>query len=159
MLIPRSLKDWLFVMPLTTSLTMWMNTCHMSNHGRTRLLDRSSLTIIAVGKNRFYNDSTSLLRRKESQSTMWSCFKKHTFELGRSCRRPQRMHIIKCWNSNPNLPQRVVSHSLGMRYAISVSFTSGMNAKVDRRLDSGTARTTPMIPSFVDPRGRMARRA
>ncbi|TYK02447.1 NBS-LRR type resistance protein [Cucumis melo var. makuwa] len=28
------------------------------------------------------------------------------------------MRIIKCWNSNPNLPQRVVSHSLRMRYAI-----------------------------------------
>ncbi|TYK04839.1 CACTA en-spm transposon protein [Cucumis melo var. makuwa] len=29
-----------------------------------------------------------------------------------------RAGTIKCWNSNPNLPQRVVSHSLGMRYAI-----------------------------------------
>uniref|UniRef100_A0A9I9E5H2 NBS-LRR type resistance protein n=1 Tax=Cucumis melo TaxID=3656 RepID=A0A9I9E5H2_CUCME len=25
---------------------------------------------------------------------------------------------IKCWNSNPSLPQRVVSHSLRMKYAI-----------------------------------------
>ncbi|KAA0040189.1 CACTA en-spm transposon protein [Cucumis melo var. makuwa] len=32
-----------------------------SNHGRTGLLDRSSLTIIAAGQSRFYNYSTSLL--------------------------------------------------------------------------------------------------
>ncbi|KAA0035927.1 NBS-LRR type resistance protein [Cucumis melo var. makuwa] len=32
--------------------------------------------------------------------------------LERSCRRPSRMRTIKCWNSNPSLPQRVVSHSL-----------------------------------------------
>ncbi|KAA0046958.1 CACTA en-spm transposon protein [Cucumis melo var. makuwa] len=25
---------------------------------------------------------------------------------------------IKCWNTSPNLPHRVISHSLGMRYAI-----------------------------------------
>uniref|UniRef100_A0A9I9E4T8 NBS-LRR type resistance protein n=1 Tax=Cucumis melo TaxID=3656 RepID=A0A9I9E4T8_CUCME len=75
-----------------------------SNHGRTRLLDRSSFTIVAVGQSRFYNDSTSSLRRKGSRSTVWSCFEKHTFEPGRSCRRPERMSIIKCWNSNPSLP-------------------------------------------------------
>ncbi|KAA0037464.1 NBS-LRR type resistance protein [Cucumis melo var. makuwa] len=40
------------------------------------------------------------------------------FEPGRSCCKPQRMHIIKCWNSSSSLPQRVVSRSLGMRYAI-----------------------------------------
>uniref|UniRef100_A0A9I9EKV4 NBS-LRR type resistance protein n=1 Tax=Cucumis melo TaxID=3656 RepID=A0A9I9EKV4_CUCME len=89
-----------------------------SNHGRTRLLDRSSLTIIVAGPSRFYNDNTSSQREKESWSIVWSCSEKHTFELERSCRRPPRMHIIKCWNSNPSLPQRVVSHSLRMKYAI-----------------------------------------
>ncbi|KAA0045596.1 NBS-LRR type resistance protein [Cucumis melo var. makuwa] len=62
--------------------------------------------------------SMSSLREKENQSIVWSYFGKHTFKLGRSCRRPPRMRIIKCWNSNPNLPHRVVSHSLRMRYAI-----------------------------------------
>ncbi|XP_050935042.1 uncharacterized protein LOC127143842 [Cucumis melo] len=89
-----------------------------SNHGRTRLLDRSSFTIIVAGPSRFYNDSTSSLREKGSRSIMWSCSRKHMFEQGLSCRRPPRMRIIKCWNSNPSLPQRVVSHSLRMRYAI-----------------------------------------
>ncbi|KAA0045227.1 NBS-LRR type resistance protein [Cucumis melo var. makuwa] len=28
------------------------------------------------------------------------------------------MYIIKCWNSNPSLPQKIVSHSLRIRYAI-----------------------------------------
>ncbi|KAL0544593.1 hypothetical protein IC582_019710 [Cucumis melo] len=27
------------------------------------------------------------------------------------------MHIIKCWNFSPNLPQRVLNHSLETRYA------------------------------------------
>ncbi|KAA0026073.1 NBS-LRR type resistance protein [Cucumis melo var. makuwa] len=60
----------------------------------------------------------SLLKEKGSRSIVWNCFGKHTFELGHSCRRPPRMRIIKCWNSNPSLPQRIVSHSLRMRYAI-----------------------------------------
>ncbi|KAA0032152.1 CACTA en-spm transposon protein [Cucumis melo var. makuwa] len=89
-----------------------------SNHERTRLLDRSSFTIIAEGQSHFYNDSMSSLRKKESRSTIWSCFGKHTFDLGHSYCRPQRTRIIKCWNSSPSLPQRVVSHSLGMRYAL-----------------------------------------
>ncbi|KAA0061328.1 NBS-LRR type resistance protein [Cucumis melo var. makuwa] len=82
-----------------------------SNHERTRLLDRSNLTIIATGQSRFYNDSMSSLRKKESRSTVWSCFGKLTFEPGRSYHRSHRMRI-------PSLPQRVVSHSLRMRYAI-----------------------------------------
>uniref|UniRef100_A0A9I9EFX1 CACTA en-spm transposon protein n=1 Tax=Cucumis melo TaxID=3656 RepID=A0A9I9EFX1_CUCME len=89
-----------------------------SNHGRTRFLDRSSVTIITVGQSRFYNDSTSRLRKNRSWSIVWSSFEKHTFESERSCGRPQRMSIIKCGNSSPSLPQRVVNHSLGMRYAI-----------------------------------------
>ncbi|KAA0046333.1 NBS-LRR type resistance protein [Cucumis melo var. makuwa] len=65
----------------------------MSNHGRTRLLDRSILTIRAAGQSRLCNDSMSLLRKKKSRLIVWSYFEKHTFELGCSCRRPQRMHI------------------------------------------------------------------
>ncbi|KAA0042154.1 NBS-LRR type resistance protein [Cucumis melo var. makuwa] len=42
-----------------------------SNHGRTRLLDKSSLTIIAAGPSRFYNDNTSSLSIK-SQPTLES---------------------------------------------------------------------------------------
>ncbi|KAA0058377.1 CACTA en-spm transposon protein [Cucumis melo var. makuwa] len=42
---------------------------YWSNHGRTRLLDRSSLIIIAASQSRFYNDSTSSLSKEGSQST------------------------------------------------------------------------------------------
>ncbi|TYK20270.1 CACTA en-spm transposon protein [Cucumis melo var. makuwa] len=54
---------------------------------RIRLLDRSNLTIIAVGQSYFYNDSMSSLRKEGSQSTVWSCSDKHTFEMGCSCPR------------------------------------------------------------------------
>ncbi|KAL4018466.1 hypothetical protein IC575_022062 [Cucumis melo] len=37
--------------------------------------------------------------------------------MGRSCYRPWRMRIIKYWNSILSLPQMVLSHSLGTRYA------------------------------------------
>ena len=47
--------------------------------GRTRLLDKSSLTIIAAGQSRFYKDNTSLLSKEGSRSTVWSCFEKHMF--------------------------------------------------------------------------------
>ncbi|KAA0061130.1 CACTA en-spm transposon protein [Cucumis melo var. makuwa] len=76
---------------------------------RTKLLDRGNLTIIVGGLSRFYNDSTSSLREKGSRSIMWSFFGKHTFELERSCRRPPRMRIIKCWNSNPSLGSQLFS--------------------------------------------------
>ncbi|TYK05793.1 CACTA en-spm transposon protein [Cucumis melo var. makuwa] len=59
--------------------------------------NRSSLTIIVADPSHFYNDSTSSLREKGSRSIVWSCFGKHTFKLRRSCRRPPRMRIIKCW--------------------------------------------------------------
>ncbi|KAA0034856.1 NBS-LRR type resistance protein [Cucumis melo var. makuwa] len=98
-------EDWHFL------CDHYMSRAFQCNHGRTRLLDRSSLTIIATGQSRFYNDSTSSLRKKGSRSIVWTCFKKHMFEPGRSCRRPQRMRI-------PSLPQKVVSRSLGMRYVI-----------------------------------------
>ncbi|KAA0043579.1 NBS-LRR type resistance protein [Cucumis melo var. makuwa] len=62
--------------------------------------------------------STVHSRSNHGWSIVWSFFEKHTFELGRSCRRLPRMRTIKCWNFNPSLPQRVVSHSLRMRYAI-----------------------------------------
>uniref|UniRef100_A0A9I9EHT0 Uncharacterized protein n=1 Tax=Cucumis melo TaxID=3656 RepID=A0A9I9EHT0_CUCME len=39
-----------------------------SNHGQTRLLDRSNLTIIVAGRSRFYNDSTSSTKRKVGRS-------------------------------------------------------------------------------------------
>uniref|UniRef100_A0A9I9EDE3 CACTA en-spm transposon protein n=1 Tax=Cucumis melo TaxID=3656 RepID=A0A9I9EDE3_CUCME len=81
-------------MRIDTSSTTSISAVHSrSNHGRTRLLDRSSLTIIVAGPNRFYNDSTSSLREKRSQSIVWSCSKKHTFKLERSCRRPRRMRL------------------------------------------------------------------
>ncbi|KAA0059127.1 gamma-aminobutyrate transaminase POP2 [Cucumis melo var. makuwa] len=53
------------------------------NYGQTRLLDRSNLTIIAEGQSHFYNNSTSLLSKEGSRSTVWSCSGKHTFETGR----------------------------------------------------------------------------
>uniref|UniRef100_A0A9I9EDD2 NBS-LRR type resistance protein n=1 Tax=Cucumis melo TaxID=3656 RepID=A0A9I9EDD2_CUCME len=102
----------------TSSATIISSVHSRSNHGQTRLLDRSSLTIIVTGPSRFYNDSMSSLKEEGSRSIVWNCYEKHTFELGYSCRGPPRMRIIKCWNSNPSLPQRVVSHSLRMRYAI-----------------------------------------
>ncbi|XP_050944812.1 uncharacterized protein LOC127150611 [Cucumis melo] len=70
------------------------------------------------GSKSFLQRQLSSLKEKGSRSIVWNCFGKHTFELGHSCRRPPRMRIIKCWNPNPSLPQRVVSHSLRMRYAI-----------------------------------------
>ncbi|TYK01073.1 CACTA en-spm transposon protein [Cucumis melo var. makuwa] len=70
------------------------------------------------GSKSFLQRQYELLREKESRSIVWSCSGKDTFGLGRSCRRASRMRIIKCWNSNSSLPQRVVSHSLRMRYAI-----------------------------------------
>uniref|UniRef100_A0A9I9E577 CACTA en-spm transposon protein n=1 Tax=Cucumis melo TaxID=3656 RepID=A0A9I9E577_CUCME len=82
----------------------------LSNHGPTRLLDISSLTIIVAGRSCFYNDNMSSLSKERSQSIVWSCFDKHTFEMGLSYRRPQRIHI-------PSLPPRVLSHSLRTRYA------------------------------------------
>ncbi|TYK01695.1 NBS-LRR type resistance protein [Cucumis melo var. makuwa] len=45
-------------------------------------------------------------------------FRKTHVRAGMFGRRPQRMRIIKYWNSNPSLPQSVVSHSLRMGYAI-----------------------------------------
>uniref|UniRef100_A0A9I9EHD9 Uncharacterized protein n=1 Tax=Cucumis melo TaxID=3656 RepID=A0A9I9EHD9_CUCME len=66
----------------------------MQEQSRTnKATSKSSLTIITVGQSRFYNDSTSSLKRKGSRSTVWSCFEKYTFELGCSCHRLQRMHI------------------------------------------------------------------
>ncbi|KAA0036188.1 NBS-LRR type resistance protein [Cucumis melo var. makuwa] len=88
----------------TTSVTTTSVVHSRSNHGRTRLLDRSSLTIIVAGRSHFYNDSTSLLSKEESWPIMWSYSDKHTFKTGRSCHRQWRMHIIKCWNSSPSLP-------------------------------------------------------
>ncbi|TYK09574.1 NBS-LRR type resistance protein [Cucumis melo var. makuwa] len=79
---------------------------------------RLNLFILQLIRLCWLSCSMSSLREKENQSIVWSYFGKHTFKLGRSCRRPPRMRIIKCWNSNPNLPHRVVSHSLRMRYAI-----------------------------------------
>ncbi|KAA0042484.1 NBS-LRR type resistance protein [Cucumis melo var. makuwa] len=102
------------------------------------LLDRSSLTIIATGQSRFYNDSMSSLSKEESRSTMWSYSDKHTFNPGRSCRRPKRMRIIKRFNSSPSLPQRIVSHSLRMRYAIRCWSTKReiqLQAKLDEALE------------------------
>ncbi|KAA0036833.1 NBS-LRR type resistance protein [Cucumis melo var. makuwa] len=118
-LVPTHQTHWLDVMRIGTSSTTIISAVHSrSNHGRTRLLDRSSLTIIVEGPSRFYNDSMSSLKEEGSRSIVWNCSGKHTFELGHSCRRPPRMRIIKCWNSNLSLPQRVVSHSLRIRYAI-----------------------------------------
>nr|ADN34241.1 NBS-LRR type resistance protein [Cucumis melo subsp. melo] len=102
----------------TSSATIISAVHSRSNHRRTRLLDRSSLTIIVAGPSHFYNDSMSSLKEEGSRSIVWNCSEKHTFELGHSCRRLPRMRIIKCWNSNPSLPQRIVTHSLRMKYAI-----------------------------------------
>uniref|UniRef100_A0A9I9EMI5 NBS-LRR type resistance protein n=1 Tax=Cucumis melo TaxID=3656 RepID=A0A9I9EMI5_CUCME len=96
-----------------------ISTFNMSNHGRTRLLDRSSLTIITAGQSRFYNDNTSSLRKRGvarpcrvvSENTRSSRDVRITGRTGCACK-------TKCWNSSPSLPQRVVSHSLRMRYAI-----------------------------------------
>ncbi|TYK20930.1 ABC transporter C family member 2-like [Cucumis melo var. makuwa] len=60
---------------------------------------------VVVGQSRFYNDSTSSLSKEWSQSTVWSCSSKYTFETEHLCHRQRRMHIIRCYNSNPNLPQ------------------------------------------------------
>ncbi|KAA0051777.1 NBS-LRR type resistance protein [Cucumis melo var. makuwa] len=88
-----------------------------SNHGRTMLLDQSSLiNIEARDPSRFYNDNTSSLSNKVSQLTMWSYSRKHTFEMARLFCRPLRMHIMKLWNSSLSLSQRILNHSLERRY-------------------------------------------
>uniref|UniRef100_A0A9I9ED03 CACTA en-spm transposon protein n=1 Tax=Cucumis melo TaxID=3656 RepID=A0A9I9ED03_CUCME len=74
----------------------------------------------ALEQSRENKDATEyeLAERKGEPIDCVELFWKHTFKLGCSCCRPQRMCIIKCWNSNPSLPWRVVSHSVRMRYAI-----------------------------------------
>ncbi|KAA0026290.1 CACTA en-spm transposon protein [Cucumis melo var. makuwa] len=52
------------------------------NHGRTRLLDRSSLTIIAAAQN-FYNDSMSSLSKEGNWWTVWSCSNKLLTKIGK----------------------------------------------------------------------------
>ncbi|KAA0044988.1 gamma-aminobutyrate transaminase POP2 [Cucumis melo var. makuwa] len=55
-----------------------------------------------------------LVEQRAESVDRGSCSNKYTFELRRSCRKPQKMHITLV----PSLPQRVVTHPLGMRYAI-----------------------------------------
>ncbi|TYK18447.1 CACTA en-spm transposon protein [Cucumis melo var. makuwa] len=65
---------WLDVMRIDTSSATTISVVHSrSNHRRTRLLDRSSLTIVVAGSSYFYNDSTSSLREKGSRPIGWSC--------------------------------------------------------------------------------------
>ncbi|TYK18157.1 CACTA en-spm transposon protein [Cucumis melo var. makuwa] len=71
----------------------YMSRAFQSNHRRTRLLDRSNLIIIVTSQSRFYNDSTSSLSKEGSQSIVWSCSIKHTFETGRSCPRLRRLRM------------------------------------------------------------------
>ena len=66
-----------------------------SNHRRIRLLDKSSLTIIAANPSCFYNNSMSSLNNEVNQSTMSSYSRKHTFEMTRSFCRPLRMRACK----------------------------------------------------------------
>ncbi|TYK29014.1 CACTA en-spm transposon protein [Cucumis melo var. makuwa] len=59
-----------------------------SNHGRTRLLDKSSLTTIVVGRSHFYNDNTSSMRNEASWSTSGviqanTCSSWHVHSAGR----------------------------------------------------------------------------
>ncbi|TYK28648.1 CACTA en-spm transposon protein [Cucumis melo var. makuwa] len=105
------LEDWYFLHD------HYMVVHSRSYHRSTRLLDRKNLTIKAAGQSRFYNDNTSSLSKEVSRSTLWSCFDKHTFEKGLLYRSSERIRIIKCSNSSLNLPQMVLNHSLGTRYA------------------------------------------
>ncbi|KAA0035855.1 gamma-aminobutyrate transaminase POP2 [Cucumis melo var. makuwa] len=86
---------------LNTFKEFWGD-CHRhfkkSNHGPTTLLDRSSLTIIAASRRRFYNDSTSSLSKEGSRLIMSSYFESNARTL-------------------VQLTQRVLSHSLRTRYA------------------------------------------
>ncbi|KAA0025161.1 CACTA en-spm transposon protein [Cucumis melo var. makuwa] len=62
----------------------YMSRAFQSNHRRTRLLDKSSLTIIAAGTSRrFYSDSISSLSNEVNQSIVWSYSSKHTFDMAR----------------------------------------------------------------------------
>ncbi|KAA0055453.1 CACTA en-spm transposon protein [Cucumis melo var. makuwa] len=94
--VPTHQTHWLDVMRIGTSSATIISVVHSrSNHGRTRMLDKSSLTIRVAGPSRFYNDSMSSLKEKGSRSIVWNYFGKQTFELGHSCRRPPRMCM--CW--------------------------------------------------------------
>ncbi|KAA0048475.1 NBS-LRR type resistance protein [Cucumis melo var. makuwa] len=64
-----------------------------SNYGRTRMLDKSSLTIKVASLSRFYNDNTRLLRNEMSQSTMWSYSRKHMLGVANSFCRLLRMDV------------------------------------------------------------------
>uniref|UniRef100_A0A9I9EGZ8 Uncharacterized protein n=1 Tax=Cucumis melo TaxID=3656 RepID=A0A9I9EGZ8_CUCME len=86
----------------------------MSNHGRTRMLDKSSLTIIVVGPSRFYNDDMSSLRNEVSQLTMWSYLEKHTIGVVNLFQKWHRMHIlITKFGAESNVGTLVLAHLRG----------------------------------------------
>ncbi|KAA0047493.1 cytochrome P450 CYP82D47-like [Cucumis melo var. makuwa] len=66
-LLVERMEDWHFLNEHNMSHAL-----QSSNHGQTRLLDRSNLTIIAAGRSRFYNDSTSSLSNENQRLELQS---------------------------------------------------------------------------------------
>ncbi|KAA0047515.1 NBS-LRR type resistance protein [Cucumis melo var. makuwa] len=84
---------------------------------RTRLLDRSSLTIIAAGQSRFYNAMETHNQMLELQSQPTRLFKRVvSHALG-------MRHAIRCW-----IDDQTIQKALKLE---SVSFRNGTNAKAD----------------------------
>uniref|UniRef100_A0A9I9EBA0 CACTA en-spm transposon protein n=1 Tax=Cucumis melo TaxID=3656 RepID=A0A9I9EBA0_CUCME len=70
------------------------------------------------GSKSFLQRQYELAERKGEPVDRVELFRETHIRPGTFVSQPPRMRIIKCWNSNLSLPQRVVSHSLRMRYAI-----------------------------------------
>ncbi|TYK26484.1 NBS-LRR type resistance protein [Cucumis melo var. makuwa] len=93
---------------------------------RTRLLDRSSLTIIAAGQSRFYNAMETHNQMLELQSQPTQRVVSHALGM---------RHAIRCWIDDQTIQKALVgdpSRRPTKRQKLeSVSFRNGTNAKAD----------------------------
>ncbi|KAA0036648.1 NBS-LRR type resistance protein [Cucumis melo var. makuwa] len=80
---------WWDVMRIDTTSVIIICVVHSSE--QLNALTNKAASMIAAGRSHSYNDNTSSLSKEGSQSIVWSCSNKHTFETGHSYRRPQRM--------------------------------------------------------------------
>ncbi|KAA0032143.1 CACTA en-spm transposon protein [Cucumis melo var. makuwa] len=117
-----------------------------SNHERTRLLDRSSLTIIVGGPSRFYNDSTSLLREKGSRSIVWSCSEKHIFVLQDAEDAHNQMLKLQSQptpeGSQPLSEDKICDQVLGRRPGYSKGLGWGPKPKARRTTSASSSSTS-----------------
>ncbi|TYK28457.1 NBS-LRR type resistance protein [Cucumis melo var. makuwa] len=90
-----------------------------------------------AGRSRFYNDSTSLLSKEENQSTVWSCYDKHTFETRRLCCRSRKIRIT----SVPTYPSgnEICETVLGRRPGYSKGLGWGFKPKARKTASASSA--------------------